>query len=109
MKILLDECLPSDFRHSLSGEEAHSAEWAGTRGLSNGELLRVAEAAGYTVLLTVDKGIPHQQNATRRRLAIIVLRARSNRLPDLTPFVVAILEALKRIQHGDVIVLPPID
>ncbi len=29
MKILLDECLPVDFRHLLPGHEVHSAEWAG--------------------------------------------------------------------------------
>lgn len=29
MKILLDECLPLDFRHSFSGHEAHTAQWAG--------------------------------------------------------------------------------
>jgi hypothetical protein len=28
MKILLDECLPVDFRHSFPGHEAHSVEWA---------------------------------------------------------------------------------
>jgi hypothetical protein len=72
-------------------------------------LLRAAEAAGYTVLLTVDQGIPHQQNVRGRQSAVIVLRARSNRLPDLTPFVGAILNALKSIQPGQVIVLPAAD
>lgn len=64
MKILLDECLPLDFRHSFPGHDAHSAEWAGLKGKTNGELLRDAELAGYEVLLTVDQGIQHQQNLT---------------------------------------------
>jgi hypothetical protein len=54
VKILLDECLPLDFRHSFPGHDAHSAEWAGLKGKKNGELLRDAEIAGYEVLLTVD-------------------------------------------------------
>ena len=29
MKILLDECLPLDFRHSFPGHEAHTVQWAG--------------------------------------------------------------------------------
>jgi hypothetical protein len=29
MKILLDECLPLDFRHSFAAHDAHTAEWAG--------------------------------------------------------------------------------
>lgn len=54
MKILLDECLPLDFRHRFPGHDAHTAQWAGLKGKRNGELLRVAEVAGYDVLLTVD-------------------------------------------------------
>mgnify|MGYP000582292012 CR=1 FL=1 len=29
MKILLDECLPTEFRHFFQSDEVHSAEWAG--------------------------------------------------------------------------------
>ncbi len=32
MKILLDECLPVDFRYSFPSHDAHSAEWAGFKG-----------------------------------------------------------------------------
>ena len=60
MKILLDECLPVDFRRSFSGHDVHSAEWAGLKGRENGDLLREAELAGHQVLLTVDQGIPRQ-------------------------------------------------
>jgi hypothetical protein len=49
MKILLDECLPLDFRHSFPDHEAHTAELAGLKGKTNGELLREAELAGYEV------------------------------------------------------------
>ena len=56
MKVLLDECLPLDFRHSFSSHETHTAQWAGFKSKKNGELLRAAEAAGYDVLLTVDQG-----------------------------------------------------
>lgn len=71
MKILLDECLPPDFRHSFTGHEAHSAEWAGLKSKKNGDLLRAAEAAGYEVLLTVDQGLAYQQNLTARTLSKI--------------------------------------
>ena len=43
MRILLDECLPVDFRHSFPGREAHSVEWAGLKGKKNGELLQAAD------------------------------------------------------------------
>jgi predicted nuclease of predicted toxin-antitoxin system len=46
MKILLDECLPVDLRHSFPGHEAHTAQWAGLKGRKNGELLRAAGNGG---------------------------------------------------------------
>src|SRR5258706_14495504 len=42
VKILLDECLPLDFRHSFPGHEAHSGEWPGLKGKQNGGLLQAA-------------------------------------------------------------------
>ena len=87
MKLLLDECLPLDFRHSFQDHEAHTAEWAGLKGWKNGELLRAAETAGYEVLITVDQGIPHQQSRADRRIALIVVRAGTNQLDDLLPLV----------------------
>jgi hypothetical protein len=84
MKILLDECLPSDFRHSFPDHEAHSSEWAGLKGLANGALLRAA--AG-------------------KALSVIVMCAPTNRLQDLLPFVDAVLVALQNIQPGQRLVL----
>ena len=41
--------------------------------LSNGDLLRVAEAAEFDLLLTTDKRMRYQQNLTNRKIAIVVL------------------------------------
>jgi hypothetical protein len=61
------------------------------RGLKNGELLKSAEAAGFDVFLTADQGIEYQQNLNARTIAIVILRAKSNRLRDLLPLVSASL------------------
>jgi len=106
MKILLDECLPRDFRHCFPGHDAHSAEWAGLKSKKNGELLRDAELAGYEVLITVDQGIPHQQNLTGRKLSIILIRSRTNQLEDLRPFADAILSALDTLIPGRIVTIP---
>jgi len=87
MKILLDECLPHDLRHCFSSHEVHTVGWAGLTSTKNGELLRRAEECGYVVLLTVDQGIPYQQRLIGRRISILAIRARSNRLPYLLPIV----------------------
>ena len=102
MKILLDECLPVDFRHHLPGHEVHTAEWAGLKGLKNGQLLRDVEGAGYDLFLTTDQGIPHRQNLAGRKISVLVIRSRTNQIEDLLPAVGAILVELKRIQPGQI-------
>jgi len=106
VKILLDECLPVDFRHSFSNHDTHTAQWAGLKGKNNGELLRAAEVAGYDVLLTVDQGISHQQQPIGRKLSIISVRSRTNQIEDLLPMVDAISKALDTIQPGQTIAIP---
>src|SRR3954462_13136653 len=72
-------------------------------GKRNGELLTLAEAAGFDVLLTVDKGLPHQQNLSDRVISLLVVRAHSNEIEDLLPHVPACLEALRSIKPGQVV------
>jgi predicted nuclease of predicted toxin-antitoxin system len=105
VKILLDECLPLDLRHSFPNHDAHTVQWAGLKGKKNGELLQSAELGGYDVLLTVDQGMPHQRPSAGRKLSIVVLRSRTNQLEDLLPLVDAILETLETIQPGQTVAL----
>ena len=106
MKVLLDECLPVDFRHSFPGHEVHSVEWAGLKGKKNGELLQAAEGGGYQVLLTVDQGIPRQQTMVGRKLSIILIRSRTNQMEDLLPLAPQIIKALQFIQPGQSVLIP---
>jgi hypothetical protein len=73
MRVLFDHGTPSGIARSLSGHDVTEAIERGWDRISNGELLRVAEAAGFDVLLTTDKGIRYQQNLTDRKIAIVVL------------------------------------
>jgi predicted nuclease of predicted toxin-antitoxin system len=106
MKVLLDECLPLRFRHCFPGHEVHSVDWAGLKGKKNGELLRAADQAGYDVLLTVDQGIPRQLALRERKIAIVVIRSRTNQVEDLMPLVPEIVLALSSIQAGGTTVVP---
>jgi len=62
--------------------------------------MRAAEVAGYGVLLTVDRAIPHQQDATGRKLSIVLIRSRTNQIHDLLPFVDTDPAAPKLIRPG---------
>ena len=73
MRILFDHGTPSGIAKALAGHEVTEAIERGWDRISNGDLLKAAEAAGFELLLTTDKRIRYQQNLTNRKIAIVVL------------------------------------
>ncbi|MGV3663031.1 MAG: DUF5615 family PIN-like protein [Prosthecobacter sp.] len=105
MKILLDENLDWRLGRDLSGHEVDSVPKIGWAGVKNGELLRRANAA-YDVLITMDKGIYHQQNLTGLRVVLVALRAKTNRLADTRVLMPALLELLVQVKPGEFHTVP---
>ncbi|MCU1317126.1 MAG: hypothetical protein JWN63_2448 [Candidatus Acidoferrum typicum] len=103
MRLLLDECLPRKFRASFSAHDCETVPQAGLAGKRNGELLSLAEQQSFDVLVTVDKGIEYEQNLAGRKIAIIILRSRSNRLADLLPLAPECLVRLSAIKSGEIV------
>ncbi len=68
----------------------------------NGELLDLA-GSEFDALVTLDTNLRYQQNLTGRPIAILVLRARSNRLSDLRPQFSSCAKALQSIKPGEII------
>lgn len=66
----------------------------GWQQLDDGQLLD-AVTDKYDVLLTVDASIPYQQLISERPLAVVILRARSNRAGDVDRLAPALQRALK--------------
>jgi len=73
MLILLDQGAPVPLRSFLEGHTVRTAAQQGWSTLSNGDLLRAAEADGFDVLLTTDKNLAFQQNLKDRKIAVVVL------------------------------------
>jgi len=63
-------------------------------------LLSLAEDEGFEVFLTMDKGLEYEQNLAGRKIAIIIFRARSNRLVDLLPLVPSCIGSIQGIGPG---------
>jgi hypothetical protein len=103
MKLLLDECVPRKFKNHLPGHECQTVPEAGLGGKKNGELLSLAESAGFQVFLTLDRGIEYEQNLRRRRIGIVLIRAKSSRLVDLLPHVPEVLRILSFIRSDQVV------
>jgi predicted nuclease of predicted toxin-antitoxin system len=106
MRLLIDECIDERLRLLFPGHDCQTARFAGFTGLTNGQLLDAAEAAGFEALVTVDQGIPEQQNIAGRRISVLILRAPTNRLRDLEAIVPAALSALQAIQPGEIVRTP---
>lgn len=105
MRVLLDEMMPRRLKHLLpETAEVTSVRERGWGALENGDLLEAAQHE-FDVLLTTDRGIPHQQNLSRFDIAVVVLRARSNAYEDLAPAVEKALAVLPEIQPGGALVI----
>jgi hypothetical protein len=75
-------------------------EWSGKK---NGELLQLMSREGFTTLLTTDQNLRYQQNLQQTGVAIVVLVARSNRLPDLVPLIPDVRSIIDTLAPGDVL------
>jgi predicted nuclease of predicted toxin-antitoxin system len=102
MKVLLDENLPRKLAGHLIGHECRTVVACGWSGKKNGDLLALADAQ-FDVLLTLDKNLPYQQNLDTKRIALLIVRARSNRIQDLLPAIPECLATLVSIQPRQVV------
>lgn len=97
-RVLLDENLPHKLRLLLAAHEVVTSAYQGWAGKLNGELVELAEAAGFEVMVTADQNLSYQQNMQGRRLALVVLS--TNREKLVLANVSRILEAVDRAESG---------
>ena len=100
MKILLDECVDFRLDRDLTGHEVSTVTRRGWRGKANGELLALA-AAEFDVFLTTDRNVAFQQNLGSFDIAVVVLKAPSNRLHNLRALVPKLLQVLPFVKGGE--------
>ena len=103
VRVLLDEQLPRLLARYLTGHDVRTVAQESWAGLKNGVLLTKAEGAGFTAFVTGDQNLEFQQNLSKRRLGVIVLRARSNQLEDLLGLIPGALTAIETVEPGQVL------
>lgn len=101
MRIFLDECVDRRLARHIVGHDVKNARDMGWTSIKNGELLTMA-AVQFDVFLTVDRNLSFQQNLLSHPIAVVILRARSNRLADLVPLVPRLLSAITQAPQGAV-------
>lgn len=77
---------------------AYQKGWAG---IKNGELIRLASKE-FEIFLTVDRNLSFQQPIYNFEIAVVVMRARNNRLSELKLLVPPLLEILPDAKKGEV-------
>jgi predicted nuclease of predicted toxin-antitoxin system len=101
LKILIDECIDWSLGRDIVGHEVKTARQMGWSSIKNGELLALAERE-FDVFVTVDRNLSFQQKLPAFGIAVIVMRARSNRLADLRPLALELLTCMPNALPGAV-------
>jgi hypothetical protein len=92
--------VPRPLAKLLVGHEVKRAAELGWAELKNGMLLTAGESAGFDVLLSGDKTIPHEQNMVARKIALAHMS--DNHWPIVKDYVPAILQAIEQVMPGEV-------
>jgi predicted nuclease of predicted toxin-antitoxin system len=99
MLLLFDNGTPRTLaRYLIDHHAVTEARARGWEQLENGDLLTVAEAAGFEVLVTTDKNLRYQQNLEGRKMAIVVLG--KGRWSLIKPHVAQIVAAVNAATPG---------
>jgi hypothetical protein len=99
LRVLLDECVDVRLAASLPTVDVRTVADQGWLGISNGQLLALA-AAEFDVFVTVDRNLPFQQHLPKFDIAVILLRAKTNRLGDLVLLVPDLVSAIPGAKKG---------
>jgi len=103
VRILLDNCMPRPFEQLLLGHEVSHTSRMGWSALENGELLTAAEAAGFQVMVTVDRSLEHQQTMRGRSISVVIIASVSNDVPTLASYAGAVLSAVMGLPPGSIV------
>ena len=104
MKILLDECVDRRLARDLVGHSVSTVPKMGWAGIKNGALLALAEKE-FDAFITVDRKLSVQQDLTKFRIPVPLIRARTNRLKDIRPLAAQLLEKLPRASAGVITII----
>jgi hypothetical protein len=89
---------------AIVGHEIKNARQMGWAAAKNGELLALA-TGHFEVFVTLDQGVPYQQNVRALGIAVVVLHGRTSRLGDLLDLVPELLKAIDAASHGTVTII----
>jgi hypothetical protein len=100
MTVVVDECLPKRLTRELPGHYVRTVQQMGWSGVSNGRLLSLMRGQ-FDAFITVDNNLACQQNLSALPVAVVVLRAPSNKIEDIRPLLPRLLATLANLRPGE--------
>jgi hypothetical protein len=101
VRVFLDECIDWRLARDIVGHDVKTARQMSWTAIKNGELLALASEQ-FDVFVTVDRNLSFQQNLTSFSIAVVVLKAKTNRLADPRSLVPNVLAAIEHMLPGTV-------
>ena len=102
MRILLDECVNPRVREAFPEHEVHTVRERGWGGLTNGELIDLAQQ-NFDICVTVDQNLKYQQSLARLTLGLVVVAVPDNNIKYFRPIFPDLLKAVESVGPGQVI------
>jgi hypothetical protein len=103
VRILFDQNVPRKLRRHPRGHYVITADESGWAESTNGDLLQLAENAGFDLLISTDQNIAYQQNLAGRRIALLILN--SNHWDEVQSGIPLISEAVAGAGKGSFVFL----
>ena len=104
MKILFDHGVPKPLQSFLPNHVVSRVFQLGWARKKNGELLTLAENAGFEIFITTDQNLRHQQKIFQRPIAVFIL-GRGN-WPEIKPHATGIADKIDSIKEPGVYFFP---
>jgi predicted nuclease of predicted toxin-antitoxin system len=98
MKLLFDQGTPVPLRNHLPNHIVETAYEKGWNNLKNGDLLTMAEAEGFDVLVTTDQNLRYQQNLSGRKFGVLVLL--TTNWPRIKKDAALVVQAIDNLHPG---------
>ena len=99
MKILRDECVDWRLARSLPQHDVKTVRQMGWSSYANGQRVTVAESE-FEAFITADDNMMYQKALKSRKIAVIVLHPKRNRLPEILGLLPELLTALDSCTAG---------
>ena len=104
MRILIDECVHVGVKDAFSGHVVKTVTQIGWRSSKDGPLLTFAQDQ-FDVFVTIDRNLERQQNLTKLKIGIIVVRVLPNEIRFYKPLFEKLMAAAETVRAGEVIYL----